>query len=310
MIRYSVGVWIALAGMFAARLPAVADEPTPMTVGFAETDITPEIGMEQPGGYGKSYHRSFHDPCKVRAAVFEEGGKRVAVVGIDALAIRRAQVQAARQAIYEQCGIAPEAVLIAASHSHSSGPTAMILPDEYDHASEAVQELAYQKSSCADADYLEHVVRQIVAAVVQADRNRAPARGGVGSGHEDQVAFNRRFRMRNGVTYTHPGRGNPDIVQVAGPTDPEVGVIGVWDEQGELLGCLVNFACHATTNPGGISANWIYFLERTIRGVMGDQAVVVFLPGCAGDVTQVDNLSPYAGRGGRHDARLILSRCG
>jgi hypothetical protein len=43
---------------------------------------------------------------------------------------------------------------------------------------------------------------------------------------------------------------------------------------------------HPTTGPGGISADYIYYLEKTIRGLAGDQAVVVFLPGTAGDITR------------------------
>ena len=116
--------------------------------------------------------------------------------------------------------------------------------------------------------------------------------------------------MKNGLTYTHPGKGNPDIADYAGPTDPEVGVIGVWDLEGKLLGCVVNYACHATTSPGGISANYIYYLEQTIRGCMGSDCVVVFLQGFSGDVTQVDNRSPYANPSGEQWARLVGGRVG
>ncbi len=139
---------------------------------------------------------------------------------------------------------------------------------------------------------------KVVDAVCQADAARIAARCGAGKGMEDKVAFNRRFRMRNGLTYTHPGQGNPDIVEPAGPTDPDVGVIGAWNEQGKMLGCIVNFACHATTSPGGISANYIYYLEQVIRGTFGQDVIVVFLPGTSGDVTQVDNLNPYSAPGG------------
>jgi hypothetical protein len=97
---------------------------------------------------------------------------------------------------------------------------------------------------------------------------------------ESKVGFNRRLRMKNGLSYSHPHQGNPDIVGYAGPIDPQVGVIGVWSrESGRLMGCIVNYACHATTNPGGISANWIHYLEKTIQGAMGSDAPVVFLPG-------------------------------
>lgn len=270
-----------------------ADPPVEFRAGFAERDITPELGMEHPGGYGKAYHTKLHDACKVRAAVFHDGRAKVAVVGIDALLIRGATVAAARARISQQTDIPPSHILIAASHSHSAGPTGMILPGEFDHASPLVQSLAYEKSSMAHAGYLQRVETAIVEAVVEADRGGRPALGGVAAGHEDRAAFNRRFHMRSGLTMTHPGQGNPEIVEPAGPIDPQVGVIGAFDHAGQLLGCVVNFACHATTGPGGISADFVYYLEQTIRGLFGDEVVVVFLPGAAGDVTQVDNRSPH-----------------
>ena len=313
MSRY-VCVLSAIGVIWSAALPiGTTDQVSAgelLKVGFAERDISPKIGMEQPGGYGKSFHRTFHDPCKARAVVFDDGKSRVALVGIDALLIRRQTVESVRKAIHEKCGIAPDSVLISASHSHSSGPIGMILPGEFDHASDLVKTLAYEKSSCADPEYLKLVEDQIVAVVCRADAARQDARCGIGKGIEDKVAFNRRFRMTSGLTQTHPGKGNPNIVQVAGPTDPEVGVLGAWDTEGKFLGCIVNFACHATTNPGGVSANYIYYLEQTIRGAMGDDAVVVFLPGASGDVTQVDNLSALIWNSGEKEARFVGGRIG
>jgi neutral ceramidase len=304
--------WFALAVLATlAGAPAFAQSPAPaFKAGFAERDITPEIGSEMPGGYGKAYHKSLHDPCKVRAAVFDDGHNRVALVGIDALGINRPTVLHVRKAIAEKTGLPETAVLIGASHSHSSGPLSMVMPGEYDDASDLVKRLAYKESTCADPKYVEKVEQAIVEAVCTANDSRVGAKAGIGRGFEKTVAFNRRFKMRDGRTITHPGQGNPDIVEPAGPTDPEVGVIGAWDAKGKFLGCVVNFACHATTSPGGISANYICYLEKVIQGYYGKDAVVVFLNGASGDVTQVDNQSPSKNPDGERWAQLVGGKVG
>ncbi|MGH8245588.1 MAG: neutral/alkaline non-lysosomal ceramidase N-terminal domain-containing protein, partial [Gammaproteobacteria bacterium] len=260
--------------------------------GFAERDVTPEVGMEMMGNYGKQYGRGIHDPCKARAAVFDDGTNRVALVGLDSLIIQRESVLRVRKAVTDRCGIPGGHVLLGASHSHSSGPVGWVMPGQFDHASALVQELAYKKSPCADPGYLRRFEQGIVDAVCAANDARLEARLCFGSGREDKVSFNRRLRMKDGTTFTHPGKGNPNNFVYAGPIDPEVGVIGAWNTNGALLGVIVNFSCHATTSPPGFSANWIYYLEKTIRGALGTQAPVVFLQGACGDITQVDNLSP------------------
>ncbi|MBX9622531.1 MAG: hypothetical protein K2X82_01825 [Gemmataceae bacterium] len=288
-----------------------AAEPTPVfKAGFAERDITPAIGSEAPGGYGKAYHRTLHDPCKVRAAVFDDGTNRVALVGIDALGIDRRTILAVRKRIAEKCGIPGEAVLLGASHSHSSGPLVWVFPGDYDHASDLVKKLAYDHTTTADPKYVAKVEDALVEAVCAANDARVEAKAGVGRGEERTVAFNRRFLMRDGRAVTHPGQGNPGIVEPAGPTDPEVGVIAAWDAKGKLLGCVVNFSCHATTSPGGISANYVYYLEKVIQGYYGKDVPVVFLNGASGDVTQVDNRSPYKNPDPEQFAQLVGGKVG
>ena len=306
----------AVAAISSVVRPSPAASPQPsgpaFQAGFAERDITPEVGMEAPGGYGKARHQSIHDPCKVRASVFSDGEQRAAIVGIDALGIRRDTVSKVREAIRARTGIPADAILIGASHSHSSGPVVWTKRGEFDDASDLVQHLAYDESTIVDPKYLASVEKALIEAVCDANDHRVAAKAGVGKGVESSVAYNRRFLMRDGRAVTHPGLGNPEIVEPAGPVDPEVGVLGAWDakDPNKLLGCIVNFACHATTSPGGISANYVYYLEKAIQGYYGKNAVIVFLAGASGDITQVDNRSPYQYPSGERWAQLVGGKVG
>jgi len=311
----AIAIVLILGSHFgAADAPNAAATAAPrpaFKAGFAERDITPDLGMEEPGGYGKAYHRTFHDPCKVRAAVFDDGRQRVALVGIDLLFITRALTKEARAEIEKRCGINTGNILIGASHSHSSGPIGMSEPGDFEQAPPLVQDLYFNKSTVSNPGYTQLLKRQIVEAVVAADAARVDAKAAAGFGHEDKVAFNRRLRMKNGLSYSHPGAGNPDIVGYAGPVDPQVGVIGVWDLKTNLLGVVVNFSCHATTSPGGISANWPAAMEQTLRDATRHAALpVVFLQGACGDLTQVDNLTKFQNPAAEEWWQIVGGRVG
>jgi len=281
-----------------------------MEAGFYTTDITPYIGMEKPGGYGKSYITSIHDRLKARAAVVSDGKEKAAIVGIDSLVIQSFKATARiRSEIKKRTGIKESSIMIAASHTHMGGPFFGLMEDDYTSAPPLIKKLVSEYSTIPDPVYYEYLIGQIVTAVCEADRRLTPATLSGGKGFEGSVVFNRRFRMKNGRTFTHPGKGNREIISPAGPIDPEVGVISAWDSKDNLLGCIVNYACHGTTFNGGVSADWIYYLDKTISDAMGN-SVVVFLNGACGDVTQVNNLSKGEAEFGEKWADIVGASVG
>ncbi len=246
-----------------------------MKAGFASACITPMPGRDIPGLFERRLAAGTHDDLYVRAAVVD-GGQPVALVQVDAIVVPELVVARARREAERLCGIPAAHCFIAATHTHSGGP------------------LFGGFLSEPDGDYMEFVAGQIAAAISEAFRTRRPALPGWRDAAAPGVAFNRRFLMKNGLQRTHPGKMNPDIVAPAGPEDPTVTVLSFCDPRTFApLGCIVNFACHATHMNGLLySADYVRWVVDTLRAAYGPGFGVVFLNGACGDVTQADNRSP------------------
>ncbi|MFW5868852.1 MAG: hypothetical protein ACOCX2_13600 [Armatimonadota bacterium] len=244
-----------------------------MKIGFASANITPSFGMEVPGGMSKRFTRGVHDELQATAAVFDDGEETVALVGVDCLSIKRSVVERAREIIFDAVGIVPEHVMCGASHTHAGGPAADIF------------------DSVSDREYLHHMSKQIATAVIDANRLREDLRVGVGIGEVRDVAYPRRWLMKDGEQRSHPraDAGMMDVPQ--GELDEACNVVGIADADGIPRGCVVNFTCHGTTGWGAgyASADWIGYFRRCLKGVFGEDFGVVFLQGACGDITQVDN---------------------
>ncbi len=253
--------------------------------GFYECDITPPLGAECPGDFYKRLVEKISDPLKIRAAVFTDGTIQMAFVGIDNIGCGEAFRKRAEELLPEF------SLIISASHTHYGGN----LRDKIrgiDEAPEEIRAMALDNKVEYDPDYYAFCLKQFVTAVKVAAMNLKEAEFSFGKGRVKDLIFNRRIRMKDGRVQTHPGKGNPDAADYAGPVDDELGVVGVWEKGTDrLMGCMLNFSCHACINLEGATADFPGVAIDTVRSVYGQNIGAVYINGASGDVTQIDNLS-------------------
>ncbi|MCD6359891.1 MAG: hypothetical protein J7M38_03435, partial [Armatimonadetes bacterium] len=223
-----------------------------LQAGFAVTDITPPVGAHIPGGYAPAPAEGIHDPLQVTAAVLIGADASLAIVGVDAVSLNTEDVLQARALAGELCDIPADHILIAASHVHSGGPANDVLGTD------------------SDPHYREHIIRQVASAVAEARRRAVPARLGWASGRAEGLAWNRRWIMRDGTHRTHADPADPDVIERAGPDDPEVLLLAARDMDGDLLGFVGNFTCHTTVMGGrSFSAGYPGAWRRTMQRLTG-----------------------------------------
>ncbi|UCH35708.1 MAG: hypothetical protein JSV65_04985 [Armatimonadota bacterium] len=249
-----------------------------MLVGTSERDITPPLGASLAGYFHDRRASAVDDPLYAKALVVGSDEDALAIVALDLIGLRRPQVERMRERAHELCGIAPERVMIACTHTHLGPVTVHLFQSPF------------------DAEWLETVPDNGAQAIAEAWTARANHDFAIATGSVDSIAFNRRYWMKSGVVETNPGIGNPDIVRPAGPIDAEVGVL-VWGDPGRPAAIVVNYTCHLDTIGGDrISADYPAYMAAHVRERLGDVAVL-FVNGAFGDINHVDVGNPRTRKG-------------
>lgn len=218
-----------------------------LCAGGARIDITPAVGIAMGGYWERSGAAvGIATPLYARAAVFQCGDQRCALVSLDLVAVGADSARRIRAAVQKRLALPAAALMVCASHTHS-GP--LTLP--------------YRGMGTVDSDYVERVERAAAAAVEEALVRAEPvqvryARAPV------QIGVNRRWDARPGIEHAHV----------------------IWCEgHGGAPVALFHYACHPVVlgaQNRHISGDFVGEAARLIEGQSAGTAI--FLNGACGDI--------------------------
>ncbi|MFW5866332.1 MAG: hypothetical protein ACOCX2_00860 [Armatimonadota bacterium] len=249
-----------------------------LTAGASCVDITPPLGTHMRGYFEERTASTVHDPLHARSFVLEDDGSAVAIAICDVIGIDRAYLDEARSLIAETTDLSPEQVMIACTHTHTGPQT-------------------------GDDEYTQWLWRRIADSVRIAWQAREPADVGWASASEERLVFNRRYRMTDGTVQTNPGIGNPNVIEPAGPVDPEVGVMVMRGADGRTIGLLGNYALHYVGIPDdhtAISADYFGYFSTQMQGMRAESFVAALSNGASGDINNYDVIGGASSRNDRY----------
>ena len=266
--------------------------------GASTANITPPLGSGIVGNFGIPPPANYvHDELHARSLVLDDGTTKLVFVVVDNVGIIREVFDEAKRLIFEETKIPTAQILISSDHTHSASSASGI--GEIRGGWNAGRPLD---------DYQRFLVRRIADGVRIAVNNLEPARIGWGSGNVPQHLFNRRWKMKNPVVnpfgdmdqvLMNPGIKNPELLEPAGSTDPQVSFISVQSLKGRPIGILANYSLHYV---GGVPKDHIsadYFavfadrIQELLKADRQDPPFVgIMSNGTSGDVNNINFRGP------------------
>lgn len=248
-----------------------------LQVGFARVNMTPPMGVNIAGYYKVRIADGVLDELTLNALALKNGDKTYLFVTADHCGMSMDLIREFKAAITERTGLKEDQIWVHATHTHT-GPRTLV---------------DRSKNTDLENKYIDVLTVKFADVAQFALEDLKDAKLGYGVGTAKNVAFIRRYKMKDGSTKTNPGVNNPDIVAPIGALNEDVNVLR-FDREGAETIVLVNFANHPDVVGGcKISGDWPAmtrtFVEKSI-----DNTKCIFINGAQGDVNHV-NVHPKKG---------------
>jgi hypothetical protein len=277
-------LWLLPAFAFAASAESLAAAgPAQLLAGAAQRKITPPAWVPYLTSSGAGTSQPFegiHDDLYARALVLDDGHRAIAVLAVDAIGYDNAVLGPGRdftgelrQRVAESTGLAPAAIMLAASHTHSAPETIGLSPI---------------RDNTRVVRWLDEHLAELAATVVEAWQARVPAEARFGSSQVPGLSRYRRIALKGGGISRHGPLPAPSDVAAPWQLDEQLSVLYLQSKAGRPLAALLNFTAHpvvAMLLPS-VSADYPGATIRTVEAALPG-CVCLFTNGCAGNINPV-----------------------
>ena len=255
----------ALAAVMVAAATDAASAAEPLRVGAAAVEIPADDAMDMAGGILAWKATGAEAPLRATAVVLALGDRKLAVCSCDVLFVQRDFVDPALARIHAATGIAPDHILVHATHTHA--------------APSATRVHGYDR----DERFVAGLTEAIVDAVVAADADLADhpdCRLRYRLGEESSVGQNSRLLLSDGTIFWTGDHA--DAVRPTGPFDTDLPVIVLETAAGAPIATIFNHATHTIggREPGRRSPAFYGLAAQELEKEHG--GVYVFLQGASG----------------------------
>lgn len=271
------------------------EDRSQLAVGFGEVNLDPPLGGSMPGYFQDRKASGVLDPLMAKAVAFRRGDVVGAIVALDHLSYEASQVALCRQAVSKATKIPAEHVWVNATHSH----TGAMSPRNFTNDANEIVPGFY--SGTPDPAWNASVPGKVAEAVKAALDAARPSEIELAQGLAPNLAFIRRFKMKDGRVLTNPGRRNPNVVEPVGMPDPTVTVYRF--PASKTL--IVIFGLHLDVIGGTqYSGDYPAHLTNRLREEYGRDWGVLFLNAASGDINHINTDDPDQKKGYEESTRI------
>ena len=237
---------------------------------YAKVNINPMLGIGIAGYFVPRYASTILDDLEASALALSAGGETHLLVSVDLCHLGREMSERFRHMMADASGVPFDNIFLACTHTHT-GPV-----------------VAPTKSFPVDVELIDEYVKflgmRLKDLAVMAARDLKPARMGFIYGWApERVAYIRRYKMKDGSTWTCPPINDPNIDHPIGTLDQRVNVLR-FDIEGDDPVVIMNYGVHADTiNHDQVSPDWPGWTRKTIAKAL-DGVRCMCIVGAQGDV--------------------------